>query len=362
MKKKKDVFNPIKAAKVKLSLEQKIFFCSTLSYCLKSGIALSRALDIILSFEDLPKKLMLVTKLVVLDLNEGKSMSVALGRVSRSFDKAFLALVEAAEQSGQLDEVFDAIVKDLTREKKLVSEIKQALTYPSVVISAMSLIALLMVVVVIPKVAGMYDKMRLDVPLYTAIILNSSVFINQHIWLVLGSAGAFAAVFVTIVTKVRKVKVILKLAISKMPIVRNLFTYYDLARFCRSESLLYAHGVPILRSLEISTSIFFKVQFKEAMVSVREAVKKGVSIKDAFEQTKVFPSFYTQLVGVGEETASLEQAFSNLSVYYDEKVTESVNRLASMIEPLLMIFLGVMVGGMIFSIITPVYQMVGGLV
>lgn len=360
--KKKDIFNPKKASQVKLTLDQKIFFCSTLSYCLRSGIALSRALNIILGFEDLDKRLKLVARLVTLDLNEGKSLSFAMGKVSRTFDKAFIALVEAAEQTGQLDAVFDAIVKDYRREKKLASEIKQALAYPSIVISAMTVIAFMMVVVVIPKVADMYSRMQLDMPIYTAIILNSSVFINEHVWAVLGGMAGFIIINVLIIAKVPQVKVFFKLVISKMPVVKGLFVNYDLARFCRSEALLYANGVPILNSMEIATSVFFRVQFRKAMAAVKEGVKKGVSIKASFEQTGAFPSFFVQLIGVGEETASLEQAFENLSAYFDEKVTESVNRIASMIEPLLMVFLGVMVGGMIFSIITPVYQMVGGLV
>lgn len=307
-------------------------------------------------------KLKLVIEGVLYELEKGKSFSVAVSQFGRSFDSAFIALVSSAEQTGQLDEVLKAVAKDYEREKKLVSEVKQALTYPSVILCAMMLVAFLMVVMVLPKLGEMYGRMDIEIPMYTRIILDVATFANKNlIWVVLG-AVILVVSFILLITKVEKVRLLIKILLSRTPVISNLLTNYDLARFCRSSSLLYANGVPILTSLDISGSIFFKPSFKKAVISVSEQLKKGISIKDSFSQTKVFPGLFTQLIGVGEESASLDQAFMNLSIYFDEKVTESVNRLASIMEPLIMALLGVMVGGMIFSIITPVYQMVGGLV
>lgn len=347
--------------KISLSLDQKIFLCSNLSYCLHSGISLSAAIGILLSFEDIKPNQKLFLQGVQAGLSEGKSFSKVTQDYPKAFDTSAVALIASAEESGKLDEILTTMSKDFARTKKLVSEVKQALTYPSIVLFSMGGISIMMIVVVIPKVAQMYSRMQIEMPVYTAFILNGGVFISEHLIPIAVGFITFSFVLFFSLIKIDKVNTMFKNIVTGMPIVKSIFSNYDLTHFCRSVSLLYTNGVPILRTIDLSSASLIRPVFRKALGQVTQSLEKGGSFKESFAATKVFPSIFIQLVGVGEQSATLDQTFSNLGDYFDDKVTEAIKRFAGMLEPLLMVFLGLMVGGLIFSIITPVYQMVGGM-
>ncbi len=339
---------------------EKISFAHHLSIMLKTGVPIIEATEI-LGSEAMTPKFKKLSKQLALQLEQGKTLSSFLEKED-FFSPAHLAILKSGEASGKVSEVLKNIGDDLRRDYRLVGKIKNAMTYPAVVTFALLGISTFIIIFVLPKVGEVFRQMNLKIPLPTRILLGLGTFINQNlIQLLLGIIFIIGGlVFLFKTTSLGKK--IFSLLVPILPVVKKLAFEISLARFIRSLSSLLASGVSIGDSLEISAKVFVSHKRQKLLEKIGEEVKRGVSLTNAFKRyQKTFSGLLVKMCSVGEKSGRLAEVLQELALFYEEEVEQKLENFSTIIEPVLMLFVGIGVGAMILSIIAPIYQMMGSL-
>lgn len=324
------------------------------STMLTSGLSLLRALSI-LADQTENKKLKDILGKVRDDVERGVSFSDAVAKYPVDFPPIMINMIRAGETGGFLDQAMDSIATNFEKEHKLRSTIKSAMTYP-VVVLCMSLAAVvIMLVFIVPIFQGMFESLGGQLPLPTMML----VYLSHAMVYV----GPFLAVAVAVgwfwwranknTDRVRRVIDPLRM---RLPVFGQLNRKIVMARFARNLSNMIGAGVPILEALQIAGQVSNNFVVEQALGRVSEAVRKGESIAAPLERESVFPTMVTQMIAVGEDAGSMELMLERIAVFYDNEVEASTEALTSLIEPLLIAFLGVVVGGMIVALYLPIFQ------
>ncbi|QSB23526.1 type II secretion system F family protein [Curtobacterium sp. 24E2] len=324
------------------------------STMLTSGLSLLRALSI-LADQTESKKLKEILGKVRDDVERGVSFSDAVAKYPVEFPPIMINMIRAGETGGFLDQAMDSIATNFEKEHKLRSTIKSAMTYP-VVVLCMSLAAVvIMLVFIVPIFQGMFESLGGQLPLPTLML----VYLSHAMVYV----GPFLAVAVAVgwfwwranknTDRVRRVVDPLRM---RLPVFGQLNRKIVMARFARNLSNMIGAGVPILEALQIAGQVSNNFVVEQALGRVSEAVRKGESIAAPLERESVFPTMVTQMIAVGEDAGSMELMLERIAVFYDNEVEASTEALTSLIEPLLIGFLGVVVGGMIVALYLPIFQ------
>ncbi|ROQ16327.1 MULTISPECIES: type II secretion system F family protein [unclassified Curtobacterium] len=324
------------------------------STMLTSGLSLLRALSI-LADQTENKKLKDILGKVRDDVERGVSFSDAVAKYPVEFPPIMINMIRAGETGGFLDQAMDSIATNFEKEHKLRSTIKSAMTYP-VVVLCMSLAAVvIMLVFIVPIFQGMFESLGGQLPLPTLML----VYLSHAMVYV----GPFLAVAVVVgwfwwranknTDRVRRVIDPLRM---RLPVFGQLNRKIVMARFARNLSNMIGAGVPILEALQIAGQVSNNFVVEQALGRVSEAVRKGESIAAPLERESVFPTMVTQMIAVGEDAGSMELMLERIAVFYDNEVEASTEALTSLIEPLLIGFLGVVVGGMIVALYLPIFQ------
>ncbi|QZQ55298.1 type II secretion system F family protein [Curtobacterium sp. TC1] len=324
------------------------------STMLTSGLSLLRALSI-LADQTENKKLKDILGKVRDDVERGVSFSDAVAKYPVDFPPIMINMIRAGETGGFLDQAMDSIATNFEKEHKLRSTIKSAMTYP-VVVLCMSLAAVvIMLVFIVPIFQGMFESLGGQLPLPTLML----VYLSQAMVYV----GPVLAVAVVVgwfwwranknTDRVRRVIDPLRM---RLPVFGQLNRKIVMARFARNLSNMIGAGVPILEALQIAGQVSNNFVVEQALGRVSEAVRKGESIAAPLERESVFPTMVTQMIAVGEDAGSMELMLERIAVFYDNEVEASTEALTSLIEPLLIGFLGVVVGGMIVALYLPIFQ------
>ncbi|MFK4481481.1 MULTISPECIES: type II secretion system F family protein [unclassified Curtobacterium] len=324
------------------------------STMLTSGLSLLRALSI-LADQTESKKLKEILGKVRDDVERGVSFSDAVAKYPVEFPPIMINMIRAGETGGFLDEAMDSIATNFEKEHKLRSTIKSAMTYP-VVVLCMSLAAVvIMLVFIVPIFQGMFESLGGQLPLPTLML----VYLSHAMVYV----GPFLAVAVAVgwfwwranknTDRVRRVIDPLRM---RLPVFGQLNRKIVMARFARNLSNMIGAGVPILEALQIAGQVSNNFVVEQALGRVSEAVRKGESIAAPLERESVFPTMVTQMIAVGEDAGSMELMLERIAVFYDNEVEASTEALTSLIEPLLIGFLGVVVGGMIVALYLPIFE------
>jgi type IV pilus assembly protein PilC len=324
------------------------------STMLTSGLSLLRALSI-LADQTESKKLKEILGKVRDDVERGVSFSDAVAKFPVDFPPIMINMIRAGETGGFLDQAMDSIATNFEKEHKLRSTIKSAMTYP-VVVLCMSLAAVvIMLVFIVPIFQGMFESLGGQLPLPTLML----VYLSHAMVYV----GPFLAVAVVVgwfwwranknTDRVRRVIDPLRM---RLPVFGQLNRKIVMARFARNLSNMIGAGVPILEALQIAGQVSNNFVVEQALGRVSEAVRKGESIAAPLERESVFPTMVTQMIAVGEDAGSMELMLERIAVFYDNEVEASTEALTSLIEPLLIGFLGVVVGGMIVALYLPIFE------
>lgn len=324
------------------------------STMLTSGLSLLRALSI-LADQTENKKLKDILGKVRDDVERGVSFSDAVAKYPVDFPPIMINMIRAGETGGFLDQAMDSIATNFEKEHKLRSTIKSAMTYP-VVVLCMSLAAVvIMLVFIVPIFQGMFESLGGQLPLPTLML----VYLSHAMVYV----GPFLAVAVAVgwfwwranknTDRVRRVVDPLRM---RLPVFGQLNRKIVMARFARNLSNMIGAGVPILEALQIAGQVSNNFVVEQALGRVSEAVRKGESIAAPLERESVFPTMVTQMIAVGEDAGSMELMLERIAVFYDNEVEASTEALTSLIEPLLIGFLGVVVGGMIVALYLPIFE------
>lgn len=336
--------------------EEKIFLAQNLATFLDSGMPLLDALVMITA--DTPsQRLRNLMEGVIFDLKTGTALSTSLKKDEASFDTVFIALVEAGESSGKLAGIFYSLAEKMKQEAQTVSRIRSALAYPAVVVGALFLLGVLLTFFVLPRITVIFTDLHLDLPLLTRMLLATSRLMTTYplvsiggLLLLLGSARLFLRSLTG--------KRTLYWLGSHLPIAKNVFWFIDLQRFTSTLGILVKAGIPIQDGILIAGRTVHHPVLARQIPEAAEALAGGQSLATVLGQTEL-PRTVISLLAVGEQSGSLSRNLEGLEKHYREQLDEALRNLTGLVEPILTLFVGVVIGLVVIAIIVPIYQLVG---
>lgn len=343
----------------RVRLRELAVFSRQFATMIDAGLSVVKCLDILQKQSRNPR-LKEVIGQIKHDVAGGTSLTEALQRHPRVFSPLYVNMIRSAEVGGILDQVLDRLSTFLEKEQETRGKIKSAMTYPTVVfIFAMLMLAALLLFV-LPKFREIFDSMGLELPLSTKLMLGFST-ITQHYWYLVLVVLLGAAVGIKALARTQRGRFAVDAAKLQMPVFGDLILKTSISRFARTFGTLISSGVPVLRALEIVADTAGNLIIAETVSRARVSIKEGDKISTPLFASKVFPVMVTQMIAVGEETGRLDQMLVKVANFYDEEVDATLKGLTSLIEPLMIVGLGVIVGFIAVSVISPIYGLVGSL-
>lgn len=339
----------------KVSLQDKIVFIQNLGIMIKAGVSAPRALRII-THQTKNKKFQNCLSDISNMVEAGKSLSEALEKYPDIFSNIFLSMVRVGELSGNLDESLRYLGVQLQREHALKSKVRGAMMYPSVIIVAMLIIGVLLATFVLPKLTATFKEFGGELPFMTRIVILISDFFSGHIFLVgllfiLAVVGGYALVK----TKIGRRG--LDWYVLHMFLIHSVAEKINLARMARILSSLLKSGTPIVEGLKITADSMGNSYYREVLAAATQEVKLGKPLTETLSKNeKLFPYIVVQMLQVGEDTGTLETILEQLAVHFEEEVDDTMRNLSSIIEPLLLLIIGAVVGFLAVALISPIYN------
>ncbi len=342
----------------KLKTNEKIFFTQNVAVLLSSGISLGEALAIIAN--DSPnKKSAQFYESIRIELEKGTPLSTALRKYPDTFDTIYLSLVEAGENSGELASVMSNLAKGIEKDARTMHQIKGAMVYPGIIMASLVLMGIVIVIFVLPKITDVFLSLNVKLPFITQLLVNFGKLATNHPLLFLLTVAIVCVGGVTL-WRIKPIRLAISLNVMKLPIIRDLVRNLDLTRLSSTLSLLLAAGVPIQNALKIAAGTITNPRLSKEFSEVSNKLATGTSLGTALYKTQL-PKTFVALVAVGERSGKISSIFETLSSHYEELFDTSVKNFTSAIEPTLTLFVGIVVGGVVISIMLPIYQFVGNL-
>lgn len=343
----------------KVPIKEKLFFVQHLSLMLRVGISLSSSLKT-LAMQTQNKYFSFVLTNIAQKVENGCSFTESLKQYENIFGELFINMIEAGEASGKLEEVLRELFIQIKKEHAILSKVKGALTYPAVILVAMLGIGTFMMIVVVPRITANFLEMKVELPLPTKILIGiSNILIHNGIWAII---VLVAIIFlIAKLLKTKKGKAFFDLLALKTPIFGPIIKKINLARFARNISSLLKTEIMIVKSFEITSKVLGNTYYKEAVLEMGMKLKKGESLTETIKKyPKLFPPTIVQMINIGEETGDLDSILIELAEFYEGEIDQTMNDLPSLIEPILILILGIGVGGIAISIIMPMYTITSG--
>jgi type IV pilus assembly protein PilC len=341
----------------KVETKDLVVFTRQFATMIDSGLPLVQCLDILASqqesrtFKDILYK-------VKEDVESGSTFADALAKHPKAFDELYVNLVAAGEVGGILDTILNRLAAYIEKAMKLKKRVKGAMVYPATIMAVAVIVVGVILVFVIPTFAKMFADFGSDLPAPTKVVIALSNFITRYILLIIGA-------FIGLNIAIRKYystpkgrKVIDTLAL-KLPIVGPLIRKVSVAKFTRTLGTMISSGVPIMDGLEIVAKTAGNKIVEEAIFKVRQAISEGKTIAEPLAASGVFPPMVVQMISVGEATGAMDAMLNKIADFYDDEVDDAVGALTAMMEPLLMVFLGTTVGGLVIAMYLPIFKLAG---
>jgi len=339
----------------RVPLKEKLFFVQHIGIMLKAGISLSVALKT-LSLQSTNKYFVKILTEVSENVEKGSTFADSLKLYPKIFGELFINMIEAGEISGKLEDVLKQLYIQMKKEHKLISKVKGALTYPAIIIIAMFGIGTFMMIVIVPKITSMFEEFNAELPLPTKILIAFSNALANNGLISLFIFLSFA-VIITKILKTYKGKYIFQAILLKLPIISPIIKKINLARFARNISSLLKTDIMIIKSFQITASVLGNLHYRKAIEEMAQKIKKGGKLNEVIKiNPKLFSPIIAQMVAVGEETGELDNILIELAEFYEDEVDQIMENLPAIIEPLLILCLGLGVGGVAVSIIMPMYS------
>ncbi|HVF69271.1 MAG TPA: type II secretion system F family protein [Xanthomonadales bacterium] len=340
---------------ISIATKDKIGMMSNLYTMLSAGIPILETVDSLL--EDAKGNLRKVLLVLREDLMQGQHVAVSFAKFPRIFDKVTVNIIKASEEAGTLDETLKDIKDNIKKDIEFNNKIKSALIYPMFIMVVFLAVLTMILVVVVPKISTVFVRMDVELPMPTKImIFMSNALLTYTIPLILGIG---LLVFATIYLFKRNKRAFIS-GLTSLPGISKMAEKVDLTRFTRSLYLLLNAGLPITSALELTQEVVAKKAMFNAIVHAKEMIYAGKKLSDGLKDNKaIIPSIMIKIVEAGERTGSLEKSMADVSEYLDYEVSNSLKTLTALIEPLMLVIVGVAVGGMMMAIISPIYGLVG---
>ncbi len=341
----------------KITTKDLAIFSRQFATMIDAGLPLVQCLEILSSQHDNPefKKVLQEVKTSV---EGGSTFADALGKHPKVFDSLFVNLVNAGEVGGILDTILNRLAIFLEKNEQLKNKIKGALTYPVVVIIIASLVVTGLLLFVVPIFEEMFADFGQALPAPTQVVVGLSKFL-QNYWFVLIGAIVGAGVFIKLSYRTEKGRYTFDRLLLRAPVFGDLLRKTATARFTRTLGTMISSGVPILEALDIVSRTAGNSVVEGAIMSSRQSLSQGKTLAEPLMECKVFPGMVTQMIAVGETTGALDAMLSKIADFYEQEVDTAVAAMTSLIEPLLMAFLGIVVGGLVIALYLPIFQIAG---
>lgn len=344
----------MKESNVRISGDEKMQLMGNLATMLGAGIPILETVDSLLE-ESKGNQTKILTTLKN-DLNEGNLIHTSFARFPKSFDKVTISLIKAAEKAGNLETVLRDIKENIRKDMEFSDKVKSAMMYPIFVLLIFVGVMVMMLVVVIPKIAQVFTRLKMDLPLATKVLIVASNALVKNPVTSLSVVGAIVAIFIALFYFKRQW---LTNVIFSLPFVSGIVKQIDLARFSRSFSLLLDSGLPILVAIDLSKEVILKSDLKKLIAEAGEKVESGKQFSEGLKtKKKVMSGMVVKLIEVGERTGSLNESMKDISETLSYEVTKRLETATALLEPIMLVFVGLAVGAMMLSIIGPIYGLI----
>jgi type IV pilus assembly protein PilC len=354
-KKPKDLIEYLPFLKGKIKQKNVVVFCRIFSTMINAGLPLIQCLDL-LAQQEQNKAFSTIIRSIKEDIEGGTSLTNALKKYPKIFDDLFVNLIAAGEAGGILDVILERLSSYMEKAMKLKSRVKGAMTYPvAVLVISMAVVALLLLKV-IPVFQKMFEGMGGKLPGLTQALITASEFTQKYFLFIVVILVIIYIAF-TRFYKTEKGRWIVDSLVLKAPIFGDLMKKVAVAKFSRTLSTMMSSGVPILEGLAIVSKTSGNVVVENALLKTRQSISEGRSIAEPLAETGIFPPMVVQMISVGEATGALDSMLSKIAAFYDDEIDVAVDSMTALLEPVMMVFLGGIVGGMIIAMYLPIFKL-----
>ena len=336
-------------------------FTRQLATMMKAGVPLVQSFDIVSGGVDNPAMKTLI-KNISNEVSGGNSFAAAVSAQPKEyFDELFCNLIAAGEQSGSLETMLDRLATYKEKSEALKAKIKSAMNYPISVLVIAGIVTVILLIKVIPQFESMFSSFGGELPAFTQMVVQASEFMQAWWVVIMIGIGITYAGYKQLHKTSKAFRDGQERLTLKMPVIGDIIDKSCVARFARTLSTTFAAGVPLVDALDSASGAAGNVVYKDAILKIKSEVSGGTQLNYAMRQANVFPSMVVQMVSIGEESGALDAMLDKSATYYEEMVDNAVDGLTSMIEPIIMAFLGIVVGGMMIAMYLPIFQMGGAI-
>ncbi len=340
----------------KISMRDIVIFTRQFSTMINAGLPLVQALDI-LAKQTENKTLSEVTKVVVADVESGNTVADALAKHPKAFTELYVNMVAAGEAGGILDTILNRLATFLEKNDAIVRKVKGAMIYPAVIFSVAGIAVSILLIFVIPIFQGMFASVNMELPLPTQIVIGLSNFLKGYWWaLIIGAFVAQQSFTRYYATDAGKLKV--DALLLRAPVLGDMLRKQAVSRFTRTLGTLISSGVSILDGLEITAKTSGNRVIQDAILESRASIAGGDTISAPLAKSNVFPPMVISMISVGEQTGGLDEMLTKIADFYDDEVDAAVSGLLSAMEPVMIVVLGTVVGGMVVAMYLPIFGMI----
>jgi|SRR5579884_173424 type IV pilus assembly protein PilC len=331
-------------------------FSRQIAVMMAAGVPMVQAFDIIAGGQTNVRMKNMLTDIKT-NIEGGSTLAEALGKYPVQFDELYRNLVRAGESAGVLDTVLDTIATYKENIEALKGKIKKAMFYPAIVFAVAILVSAILLIFVVPQFEAVFKNFGAQLPAFTQMIVNMSKFLTQHwfiivVWII-GIIGALIFTY----KRSPKFAHFLARAVLKLPVIGQILHQSAIARFARTLGVTFAAGVPLVEALDSVAGATGSPVYNDAVKRIREDVAVGHQLQLAMRQTSLFPSMVVQMVGIGEESGALDKMLFKVAEFYEQEVNNAVDALSSLLEPFIMVIIGVIVGSMVVGMYLPIFKL-----
>ncbi len=332
-----------------------VVFSRQLSTLVAARVPILQALRI-LEAQSTSKGLAIVARNLIADVESGQSLSSSMARNPEEFGNVYVSLVRSGEASGKVSESLSYLADQLEKDYELKSKVKAAMTYPAFVLSALVLVGVLMFKFVLPSLVGVLKEQNADLPLVSQILISFTDFFEVYWWLVLLVIFGLL-ILARYYVSTESGRYVWDTIKYRVPVFGPLMQKIYMARFARNLSTLVAGGIPIIQSLRIISEVINNLVYQDILLEAADQVTNGKTISDSLAKFAEFPPLVTQMVRVGEQTAELDTILGKLAVFYEKEVDSQITTISSLLEPIIMVILGLGVGVLVAGVLLPIYNL-----
>jgi type IV pilus assembly protein PilC len=340
----------------KITAREISVFSRQIAVMMGAGVPLVQGFDIIAGGQANPRMKNMLTD-VKTDIEGGSTLYEALGKHPVQFDELYCNLVKAGESAGVLDTVLDTVATYKENIEALKGKIKKAMFYPAIVLAVAVLVSAILLIFVVPQFEDVFKNFGAELPAFTQMIVNASRFLVEYWWMALLIIAGTIGGLIFLYKRSPAFSRFLARAVLKLPIIGQILHQSAVARFARTLGVTFRAGVPLVEALESVSGATGSPVYNEAVKRIKDDVAVGHQLQLAMRQVNLFPNMVVQMVAIGEESGALDKMLFKVADFYEQEVNNAVDALASLLEPFIMVIIGVMVGGMVVGMYLPIFKL-----